>query len=197
MYYATAVRRLILLLGRQLAAAGRLSAHEDVFFLTTGEFRRLAEEPPALDWKALVAGRRAARESYAKTTVPDFLPALESRQMRDETSDGAAGLLYGVSVSAGMAEGRVAVVRGTEDIAKVRQGDIIVTAVIDPGASALFGLAGGLIAEMGGTLSHGAIIVREYGIPAIVNVAGATRVLKDGEYVKVNATDGVVRRFPA
>ena len=197
MYYATAVRRLVLLLGRQLAAAGRLPDCDDVFFVTTEEFRRLTDEPPALDWKALVAGRRAVRESHAETAVPDFLPAVRSRPVMETQSEDAAGSLRGISISAGVVEGRVAVVRGTEDIGKVRRGDIIVTPVIDPGASTLFGLAGGLIAEMGGTLSHGAIIVREYGIPAIVNVTLASRLLKDGEYVRVNATDGLVERISA
>jgi pyruvate,water dikinase len=114
--------------------------------------------------------------------------------MASEGSVNGDRLLRGIPIGAGVVEGRVAVVRGKEDIGKVRQGDIIVTAVIDPGMVSLFGLAGGLIADMGGTLSHGAIIIREYGIPAIVNVVHATSVLKDGERVKLIATEGLVHR---
>ncbi|HEX2055544.1 MAG TPA: PEP-utilizing enzyme, partial [Nitrospiraceae bacterium] len=197
MYYATATRRLALALGRQLAAGGRLSDPEDVFFVTAEELRTLASDPRARDWKALVAERRASRRRHAATTVPDFIPAKDSRHMRDENSLSVDGIFHGIPIGAGIVEGRVTLVRGMEDIGKVRQGDIIVTEVIDPGMASVFGLAGGLIADMGGTLSHGAIIVREYGIPAIVNVAHATSRLRDGERVKLNATEGTAHRTSA
>ncbi len=87
--------------------------------------------------------------------------------------------------------------RGGRDIAKVRRGDIVVVAVIDPGMAAMLGLAAGLIAEMGGTLSHGAIIVREYGIPAVVNIPRATELLEDGDRVRIDAVTGLVQRNQA
>ena len=68
-------------------------------------------------------------------------------------------------------------------------------AVLDPGWAPLLGLAGGLIVEMGGTLSHGAIIAREYGIPAIVNVVGAKSIFHDGEWVALDATGGIVKKL--
>jgi rifampicin phosphotransferase len=197
MYYATATRRLAIVLGRQLTVTGRLSDPDDVFFVTTEEFKNLVCEPPTQDWKTLVAKRRATRRSHAETRVPDFVPAMELRSVTAEKLEDADVLLRGVPIGPGIAEGRVVVVRGMEDIGKVKQGDIIVTSVIDPGMATLFGLASGLIADMGGTLSHGAIIVREYGIPAIVNVFHATRTLKDGECVKLNATEGLVYRTSA
>jgi pyruvate,water dikinase len=192
MYYATATRRLALALGRRLEARGRLSHPDDVFFVTAQEFGALACEPPTRDWSALVAERRAMRQSHAAKTVPDFVPARDSPHITSQGPLNADGMLHGVPIGAGVVEGRVALVRCKEDIGKVQQGDIIVTAVIDPGMASVFGLAGGVIADMGGTLSHGAIIVREYGIPAVVNVAHATSVLKDGERVKLNATEGLV-----
>jgi pyruvate,water dikinase len=78
---------------------------------------------------------------------------------------------------------------------KVKRGDILVAPVIDPGMAPLMGLAAGLVVEMGGTLSHGAIIAREYGLPAIVNVQGVTCLLKDGERVAVDATAGEIKRL--
>ena len=75
-------------------------------------------------------------------------------------------------------------------------GDILVVPVIDPGLAPLFGIAGGLIAEMGGTLSHGAIIAREYGLPTIVNVGGAMAQLADGLQVKLDTGSGTIRIWP-
>jgi rifampicin phosphotransferase len=78
---------------------------------------------------------------------------------------------------------------------KVKRGDILVAPVIDPGMAPLMGLAAGLVVEMGGTLSHGAIIAREYGLPAIANVHGVTHLMKDGERVAVDATAGEIKRL--
>ena len=196
MYYAAATRRLVQALGRRLSAAGRLCDPDDIFFVTAEELKRLTCDPSVQDWQALVATRRASRRMHSESTVPDFISARDSGQMTRESMH-ADGVLRGVPIGAGVVEGRVAVVQSMEDIGKVRRGDIIVTEVIDPGAAALFGLAGGLIVDMGGTLSHGAIIVREYGIPAVVNVGPATRMLKDGEWVKLDATEGIVHRRSA
>jgi pyruvate,water dikinase len=88
-------------------------------------------------------------------------------------------------------------VRATEDWSRVRRGDIIVAPVIDPGMAPLFGIAGGLIVEMGGTLSHGAIIAREYGLPAIANVSRAMSLLSENERVTMDASNGAVTRYKA
>jgi phosphohistidine swiveling domain-containing protein len=197
MYHAAATRHHARALGRRLSGEGRLSDPDDVFFVTADELKRLTCEPPDRDWKALVATRRASRQIHSKSKVPDFISTTDNRHMRTPESMNADGVLRGVPIGVGIVEGRVAVVQSMEDVGKVRHGDIIVTEVIDPGTATLFGLAGGVIADMGGTLSHGAIIVREYGIPAIVNVGRATRTLKDGEWVKLNATEGFVHRCSA
>lgn len=104
-------------------------------------------------------------------------------------------MLTGIPISAGYVEGPVRLLLSPEDAKKVRKGDILVAPVIDPGMAPLLGLAAGLVVEMGGTLSHGAIIAREYGLPAIANVRGVTRHLKDGELVAVDATAGEIRRL--
>lgn len=76
------------------------------------------------------------------------------------------------------------------DWGKVAKGDILVVPVIDPGMAPLFGIAAGLVAEMGGTLSHGAIIAREYGLPAVANVPKVTEKLKDGDRIRLDAGAG-------
>jgi pyruvate,water dikinase len=79
-----------------------------------------------------------------------------------------------------------------EDWSRVKRGDILVVSVIDPGLAPLFGLAGGLIAEMGGTLSHGAIIAREYGLPTVANVHGIIGRLEEGERIRLDAERGEI-----
>lgn len=88
--------------------------------------------------------------------------------------------------------GPVRLVRSMEDWSRVGRGDILVVSVIDPGMAPLFGVAAGLIAEMGGTLSHGAIIAREYGLPAVANVPGILARLKEGDCVSLDAERGEI-----
>ncbi len=196
MYYAAVTRRLLLALGQRLANVGRWSSADDVFFLTTDEFRLLGDEP-ARNWRALIGERRSVRAAFATATVPDFIPARGRAPKSDAPAVGEEGCLRGIAISAGFAEGTVRLIRGPDDIGKVRRGDIVVTPIIDPGMVTFLGLAGGLITEMGGTLSHGAIIAREYGIPAVVNVSQATRLLKDGDRVRIDCTEATVRKAPA
>ena len=100
--------------------------------------------------------------------------------------------LSGIPISAGFTAGPVRVIRSVADWGKVRSGEILVVSVIDPGLAPLFGIAGGLIAEMGGTLSHGAIIAREYGLPTVANVEGAMARLVDGQRITLDAGSGTI-----
>jgi pyruvate,water dikinase len=147
----------------------------------------------AKDWKGLVETRRRERESNATQSVPDTVIGSTQRVVdEDGRSDGS---LRGLPISAGYAEGSVCLVLSPDDLKKVKRGDILVASVIDPGMAPLMGLAAGLVVEMGGTLSHGAIIAREYGLPAIANVHGVTHLLTDGERVAVDATAGEIKRL--
>ena len=103
--------------------------------------------------------------------------------------------LKGMPISGGYAEGPVRVILSPGALGQVRSGDVLVVPVIDPGMAPLMGLAAALVVEMGGMLSHGAIIAREYGIPAVANVRQATRLLQEGERVAVDARKGEVRRL--
>jgi pyruvate,water dikinase len=123
--------------------------------------------------------------------APDFIPSdTLHRSTRIEIP--ATRALKGLSVSTGLASGPVRLVGSADDYPKVQQGDILVTSVIDPGMAPLFGLASGIIAEMGGILSHGAIIAREYGIPAVVNIPDVTKLVKNGQMLLLDATVGHV-----
>jgi pyruvate,water dikinase len=98
----------------------------------------------------------------------------------------------GIPISGGQVIGPVRFVRSMEDWTRVCRGDILVVSVIDPGMAPLFGVAAGLVAEMGGTLSHGAIIAREYGLPAVANVSGVIASLKEGDQISLDAERGEI-----
>ena len=101
------------------------------------------------------------------------------------------GALMGVAASAGVIEGRARVVLSLEQ-ADFEEGDILVTAFTDPSWTAVFVSIEGLVAEVGGMMTHGAVVAREYGLPAVVSVENATRLIKDGQRIRVNGTKGYV-----
>lgn len=111
---------------------------------------------------------------------------------REDVPDGA---LTGMPVSAGVVEGRARVV---DDMAKadLEPGDILVTAYTDPSRTPLVVSIGGLVTEVGGLMTHGAVVAREYGVPAVVGVQHATGTIRDGSLIRVNGTDGYVEIMP-
>lgn len=193
MYYSAAMRSFLLRLGEQLVERGFLSSREDIFYLTVKERTDLLAGG-SRDWRELILARRAERDRYARLSVPDTIRDWRDaiRGMDRPASVDSDEILRGIPISGGRVVGPVRLVRSMEDWSRVSRGDILVVAVIDPGIAPLFGVAAGLIAEMGGTLSHGAIIAREYGLPAIANVPGATVRLKDGECVSLDAERGEI-----
>jgi pyruvate,water dikinase len=193
MYYSAVVRRLLLRLGEWLVERGLLSSREDIFYLTITERADLLAGD-SCDWRGMVQARRADRDRYAMTSVPDTIRDWKDIVRDRNTSSVVVSerILHGTPISAGQVMGPVRFVRSMEDWSRVGRGDILVVSVIDPGLAPLFGLAGGLIAEMGGTLSHGAIIAREYGLPTVANVPGITARLKEGDRIRLDAERGEI-----
>ncbi len=193
MYYAAATRSLLLRLGEWLVEQGRLSSQEDVFYLTI-EARADLLAGRASDWKGMIQARRTERDRNATVSVPDTIQDWREMLRGTYTSSVVAseGRLHGIPISGGQVVGPVRFVRSMEDWSRVCRGDILVVSVIDPGMAPLFGVAAGLVAEMGGTLSHGAIIAREYGLPAVANVAGITARLKEGDWISLDAERGEI-----
>jgi len=158
MYYSAAVRSLLLRLGEWLVERELLSSREDIFYLTNKERADLLSGG-SRDWRGVIQARRAERDRYAATSVPDTI-----RDWNEVVRGRSASPLWirrgsyteFPSVRAG--RGPVRFVRSMEDWSRVCRGDILVVSIIDPGMAPLFGVAAGLVAEMGGTLSHGAII---------------------------------------
>lgn len=196
MYYSTAVRHLLLRLGELMVAQGLMAQREDVFFLVLDECAALGQAS-SRDWRSLVRDRREERIRHEAVQVPDTIRDWHETvtQCVPLKSAGMGGDLHGIAVSAGTASGPVRIVRSAADWTRVQVGDILVVPVIDPGMAPLFGVAAGLVAEMGGTLSHGAIIAREYGLPVLINVPYATNLLREDEQVQIASSTGTVRRL--
>ncbi|AXH93132.1 rifamycin-inactivating phosphotransferase [Micromonospora aurantiaca] len=175
---------------RRLVRAGVLAAPEDVFYLTFDEFREVAATG-SVD-AALIRRRREEFRAHRALTPPRVLTsdgeALNGSYRRDDVPPGA---LAGLAVSAGVVEGRARVVADLAG-ADLEPGDILVTAHTDPSWTPLFVAVAGLVTEVGGLMTHGAVIAREYGLPAVVAVPDATRLIPDGGRIRVHGTDGYV-----
>lgn len=176
--------------GALMAQAGLLPRGEDVVLLTLEEATALvAGQLPPQDAEALVASRRAARDEDLSAERPVFLRGEE--QCADSSPTGSR-TLCGLGISPGRITGKVRIIKTLAEGLKLRRGDILVTRATDPGWTPLFLTAGGLIMELGSVLSHGAVVAREYHLPAVVNISDATSVLKDGQTITLDGDRGVI-----
>ncbi|MER7167423.1 rifamycin-inactivating phosphotransferase [Micromonospora sp. NPDC000207] len=183
-------RQALLAEADRLVRAGVLAEREDAFFLTFEEFRD-AVGTHRVD-PALIRSRREDFRWYLSLTPPRVLTSHgESISGSYRRTDVPAGALVGLSVSAGTVEGRARVVL---DLARaaLAPGDILVTPYTDPSWTPVFVTVAGLVTEVGGLMTHGAVIAREYGLPAVVGVEGATRRIRDGQRIRLHACDGYV-----
>ena len=174
----------------RLVKAGVLREPEDIFYLRLAELADVVRTNQADD--QLIDQRKDAYRSYEALTPPRVLTsdgeALTGAYRR---ADVPAGALAGLPVSAGTVEGRARVVLDMGN-ADLEAGDILVTAYTDPSWTPAFVAVSGLVTEVGGLMTHGAVIAREYGLPAVVGVQHATRLIKDGQRIRVHGTDGYV-----
>ncbi len=172
-------RILALLRGRLLELGASLDNPTDIRFLTVAELAQ-----PADTWPALIARSRA---EPIDPHPPDFLRGNEAIALPAATPQ-----LDGLGISPGVATGRVRVLRSPDEGAALLPGEILVTTSTDPAWTPLFARAGGLIVELGSLLSHGAVVAREYRLPAVANVRGATQRLQDGVVVTIDGRSGRV-----
>ncbi|GAA3773428.1 phosphoenolpyruvate synthase [Streptomyces coacervatus] len=174
----------------RLVQADVLPWKEDIFYLTFQELHEVVRSHH-VDGR-LIQQRKDAFRSYHALTPPRVLTsdgeAVTGAYRRDDVPDGA---LIGLPVSGGTIEGRARVILDMAE-ADLEAGDILVTAFTDPSWSPLFVAVAGLVTEVGGLMTHGAVIAREYGLPAVVGVERATRLIRDGQRIRVHGTDGYV-----
>ena len=176
--------------------AGRLvQAHvlrdkEDIFYLTFQELHDVVRTHHVDD--QLISQRKDAFRSYEALTPPRVLTSDGEVVTGTYRRDGLpTGALVGLPVSAGTIEGRARVIHDMAE-ADLEAGDILVTAYTDPSWTPVFVAIAGLVTEVGGLMTHGAVIAREYGLPAVVGVEQATRLIRNGQRIRVNGTDGYV-----
>ncbi len=178
----------------RLVRAQVLADREDIFYLTFAEFHDVARTSQ-VDGE-LLQQRKDAFRSYQALTPPRVLTSdgegIAGAYRRDDVP---AGALIGVPVSAGTIEGRARVILDMAE-ADLEAGDILVTACTDPSWSPLFVAIAGLVTEVGGAMTHGAVIAREYGLPAVVGVEQATRLIRDGQRIRVHGAEGYVEILP-
>ncbi len=174
----------------RMVAAGVLRDREDIFYLTLGELGVVVGTGKADE--NLIRERRDEFQAQAALTPPRVLTSdgetLTGSYRRDDIP---AGALTGLPVSAGTVEGRARVVLSLSE-ASLGADDILVTAYTDPSWTPVFVAIRGLVTEVGGLMTHGAVIAREYGLPAVVGVEHATRLIRDGQRIRVHGTDGYV-----
>ena len=178
----------------RLVQAQVLAEPEDIFYLRLQELHDVVRNQ-RVDHE-LVRERRDAFASYQALTPPRVITSdgevVAGTYRRDDVP---AGALVGLPVSAGVVEGRARVIRDVAE-ADLEAGDVLVTAYTDPSFTPLFVAVTGLVTEVGGLMTHGAVIAREYGLPAVVGVEHATRLIRDGQRIRVHGTDGYVELLP-
>jgi rifampicin phosphotransferase len=178
----------------RLVRAQVLREQEDIFFLTFQELQDVVRTNQVDD--QLIRQRKDAFRSYQALTPPRVLTSdgevIAGAYRRDDLP---AGALVGLPVSAGTIEGRARVILDMAE-ADLEAGDILVTVSTDPSWTPLFVAIKGLVTEVGGLMTHGAVIAREYGLPAVVGVEHATRLIRDGQRIRVHGTDGYVEILP-
>ncbi|KIL41350.1 phosphoenolpyruvate synthase [Gordoniibacillus kamchatkensis] len=186
------IREALLAEASKLTGDGVLKREDDVFYLTLDELLALAEGKLTADLETLLDRRKRDYERFC-TLKPPRLMTSEGEIVtgRREQHDAPEGALLGTPVSAGIVEGPARVVLRPED-AKLNKGEILIAPFTDPGWTPLFHSAVGLVMEVGGLMTHGAVVAREYGIPAVVGIDGATGKIKDGDYIRLDGTRGYV-----
>ncbi|TKC19056.1 phosphoenolpyruvate synthase [Robertmurraya kyonggiensis] len=174
----------------ELVRLGVLLEKEDIYYLSFEELLELVRSK-RLDY-AIINTRKDEYKLYEKLTPPRVITSegeiITGKYKRENLP---ANAMVGLAVSAGVIEGRARVILKMED-ANLEDGDILVTAFTDPSWTPLFVSIKGLVTEVGGMMTHGAVIAREYGLPAVVGVENATKLIKDGQRIRVHGTEGYI-----
>ncbi|MEC1288242.1 phosphoenolpyruvate synthase, partial [Bacillus paralicheniformis] len=172
----------------QLVQAGVIHEKEDIYYLTFEELHEAVRTKKIDD--QIISKRKDEYKSYEKLTPPRVITSdgeiITGAYKRENLP---ANAIAGLPVSAGVIEGRARVILNMEN-ADLEDGDILVTSFTDPGWTPLFVSIKGLVTEVGGLMTHGAVIAREYGLPAVVGVENATGLIKDGQQIRVHGTEG-------
>jgi pyruvate,water dikinase len=191
-----AARAAIRLVGTGLAASGALADPDDVWFLTWDEL--LGPMPGGN--QAVIADRRDQHRHFETLTIPDLFRGCPKPGQRETAHDTGVGddqlIITGIGASGGVAVGRARVVRDpTIDIDRLLPGEVLVAAATDPSWTTLFVGAVAVVTDLGGALSHGAIVARELSLPCVTNARTATTMIRTGDLLRVDGTSGTIARL--
>jgi pyruvate,water dikinase len=187
------VRRVLLVLGRRLHEQGSLSCRDDIFFLEVSELEPVAMGGASFDWRERIKSRRQEYEKNLELSPPRIVNGIfDPNAPGWPVADADAKLLEGIPVSPGVVTGPARVILRADEHEHVLAGEILIAPFTDPAWSPYFVTAAGVVMEQGGILSHGSIVAREYGLPAVTNVASATRAIRTGDLVRVDGNCGRV-----
>lgn len=189
-WYEWIVKQVIEREAETLMQNGLIKERGDIYYLKFEELRGVIKNNQ-VDYN-IISKRKAEYEIYKQLTPPRVITSEgEIISGKYDISNNPEGALAGVPVSAGIIEGRARVILRIED-ANIEEGDILVTTFTDPSWIPVFVSIKGLVTEVGGMMTHGAVVAREYGLPAVVSVENATKLIKDGQRIRVNGTEGYV-----
>ncbi len=211
LYAHAMIRRTVLAIGRRLAKAGTIDQPEDTLFLIPEELRMAIGVPEYYRYKKEAAARREAWETWQHQENPPVLGTLTFEQTVEQLYvsrcpialkvvtgampkvDPAANAdLYGVCGSPGVAEGTARVIMSESQLGEVQQGDILVAQTTSPSWTSVFAFLKGVVVDRGASLSHAAVVGREYGIPVVMNVFEGTKKIESGQRIRVDGTNGHV-----
>jgi pyruvate,water dikinase len=198
------LRRMLHELGRRFVQAGAIAQHDDIFWLTADEVQDVIANLPQVqnlgkDLAGRVAQRQATHEELKRVTPPPMLPpkkkymGIDMESWMPAAEDSQTGsTLKGVAASVGRATAPACVMRGPEDFHQMQPGDVLVAGTTTPAWTPLFAMASAVVTDIGGPLSHGSIVAREYGIPAVLGTGVATRRIRSGQTITVDGGAGTV-----
>ena len=186
-------RRVLLVLGQRLHEQGGLSCRDDIFFLEVSELEPVTTGGASFDWRERIESRRREYEKNLKLNPPRIVNGrFDPNAPAWPVANADAKFLTGIPVSPGIVTGPARVILRADDYEQVLAGEILIAPFTDPAWSPYFITAAGLVVEQGGILSHGSIVAREYGLPAVTNVLSATRIIRTGDLVQVDGNRGRV-----
>jgi phosphohistidine swiveling domain-containing protein len=198
------VRVVLICIGRKLVEVGVIDEPDDVIFLKYNELRYLIGDLENYDARSIVKERQAQRSEYEKIRPKDWIGTATESQLqfpylnlwgfpdRLDIEQGAAETVTGIAASPGVVEGTAKVVRSIDEFDEVKKGDILVCQMTNPAWTPLFALISAIVTDAGGTVSHPAVMAREFGIPAVIGCSVATSRIESGNRLRVNGSTGVV-----
>ena len=193
MRHLTALRRILLALGARLEHEGVLARAEDIFFLKVTKVAPVAVGQAPFDHKAVITQRRAEYEwNLLLTPPPVVVGRFDPARQSTPTADASVTVLQGIPVFPGVVTGPARVILRTDDHEHVLPGEILVAPFTDPAWTPYFVTAAAVVMDQGGILSHGSIVAREFGLPAVTNAGSATRVIRTGDRIQVDGNCGRV-----